>query len=294
MVKTHTINRMVGAALVAMLAASGLLVGSPARAAVTSLVGNPTFTSDVGAGSYYDGAGGLVFTAPNLAGTGSNAVVTALGRFYFGPGTYSGALNQANANGWTNSPPYYYATSAGNEGVRTLSLIKVTSLGAANTPNSSTGQLIAKVTLDAAANPKSDQTIVGSITGGWQYATLSTPALLDSGATYVLVGSQLGYFGQPVNALNDGQMYANWDKVTTLVTGTGFSYVGADLFPSNSWNGAVGSLVSFDYYNSIGTGHQVGPLNLQFELIVPEPSTVLLLGLGGLLLRRKNRRSRQS
>jgi hypothetical protein len=265
--------------------ASLISVTRSASATVTTLTSSPTWndeqpwTEDV---YYGDTGAGVMFTVN--APAGKSVQVESLGRFFFGAGTYY------NNNGFLG--PY-----VDNSVVRTLTLAKVTNPGIQNNYGNTDGaaDVVARVSLNPALNvtPIYAGTQVGlnfgnwgkpqdpQAVGGWQYAALDAPVLLEQGATYIITSDQIGYLGDPAHT---GQVYGRADASHTAL--------GADFTWVNSVTNLVGSGSSVNFLRlgaNYGTYSNIGPVNLLFEEVVPEPSTIGLISVASVALLRRKR-----
>jgi len=147
------------------------------------------------------------------------------------------------------------------------------------------GGLIDSLTLDYDAT--------AAVTGG----SITTYLTAFDSTSITMSGGSVGtYF----SALDDGNIYLNGDNfqvtaggiTTSLSNGdklSNYGTVGTDTWGNNYFTGVVtgtladGSVVdnTFQIFN---TGNYAGTADI---IIIPEPATVILLGLGGLVLRKR-------
>ena len=271
-------------ALAAMVIFVLTLLASAARAS-TTMTASPTWNA-ISPGEmdvYYPDNGGVMFTVNS---PGATIRVISLGRFYFGAGTYT------NSNLYTGPWP-------GNSGIRTLALSLVTDPGTPGITSTANATVIASTTLDPATAPIAAGTQVtinysGGAVGGWQYADLSTPVDLVDGQTYLLTATQLG-----ANT-SSGQEYARADTGTDVPLNS--SYFTFDAGASG-FNGGIAITSGSATFSALGDNYraqrpdlsladdQVGPVNLLFDVLIPEPASLSLLAVGSLLALRRNRRA---
>ena len=127
--------------------------------------------------------------------------------------------------------------------------------------------------------------------GTRNYARLADDNLKYSGQLFNPTGATVGVFNFEINISSDGTMeltlHGDSDVSTTYTYGTRNWWDG-DPF----WGGA-GELENGSYLISqlwIDTADKVNPVNAEYDITgisVPEPATLCLLGIGGLLLRRR-------
>ncbi len=116
-------------------------------------------------------------------------------------------------------------------------------------------------------------TTTGTLVGKFRYVTLTTPLNLVSGVTYVIAG---------VTGTGQQMTYDKYLKnVVGISADSTITYIGPGLISAASST----SLVLPTVNNTAGNVGYFGP-NFRFESL-PEPATILLLGFGTLLLRRR-------
>ncbi len=125
----------------------------------------------------------------------------------------------------------------------------------------------------------------GTLVGDFRYVDLGSPVTLAANTSYVIAGQVTT---SDLNASGDVFL----DQSGTQTVASAFSLVGARYTGGASGNGSFNNGL-FAYPADGGNANQIylGP-NLQFTAVTPEPSALVLCGLGalGLLLAARRRR----
>jgi hypothetical protein len=168
----------------------------------------------------------------------------------------------------------YYFPGNESDGVRTLSLLELTNVAAGF--GTSTGTVLATTSLTPSAS--------GLSPDGFNYAPLTQPVILQAGHTYMVLSDQPGSSTHYTYGSADSSFTYLTSPFTYVVSGWGGASAG--------WNVQNTTGVGVTTYSySFGGSGNLGPVSLQYEL--PEPSTLALLGVGGLLMCQRMRGSKR-